>query len=51
MIELLFSVPLAAVFGLCLDAVAEELAAGRGLFSAVFRPGPEAVEARRAPPN
>ena len=45
------SVPLAAVYGPCLDAVAEELAAGRGLVSAVFGQGPLAVAARRDPPT
>ena len=44
------SKPLAAVFGPCMDAVAEELAAGRGLVSAVFGLGPQAVAARREPP-
>ena len=43
------SVPLATVFGPCLDVAAEELAAGRGFVSAIFRQGPLAVAARRDP--
>ena len=44
---LLSSVPDAAVFGSCPEAVAAERAAGRGFFSTVYGPGPEAAAAGR----